>query len=104
MWGLQKNLAERARWEGNKESELYTRLLELVLWTYDTKVEMFYHHHVQSKLSNAFLHKHLMLSVKHSDEVLMIWDFFLQPQNLGNQSLGEDHVAGLSLWGKHSLQ
>jgi len=57
-----------------------------VLWTDETKVEMFgqnAHKHVLRKLNAAYQHKHLIPTVKHSGGGLMIWACFLQPRDLG---------------------
>jgi len=50
-----------------------------VLWTDQTKVEMFGHNaqqHICGKPSRAYQHKHLMPAVKHGGGGLMIWAIF----------------------------
>ena len=47
-----------------------------VLWTDETKVQMFGHNaqqHVWRKPNTAYQHKHLIPTVKHGGEGLMMW-------------------------------
>ena len=58
-----------------------------VLWTDETKVEMFGHNarrHLWRKPNTTYQHKHLILTVKHGGGGLMIWTRFVAagPGNL----------------------